>query len=446
MDFLGGIYLVAVALAGAVGRALLRGLPDSLRARLEAKVPPSLERGWIWLHAASVGELLLVAGLLGKLLETSRRIHITTGTQAGLELLKVRLSLWDDASGRLTGGGFPLDDPRGLESFFETPPGVFIALETEIWPNLFRELESRNVPICIVNGRLTKRTMESAFKPMLRRAASRMSLVAARDTESADRFRSLGAPNVVLGGNLKAELPPPPALHDGWETLKAGWRGAPVIVAGNMVEGEEELILTAWKQAGEKFPGLRLIIAPRKPGRFDAVARLLDNEGLSYKRASGAWPLDLSQWRETQILLLDTMGELASVYSLGQVALVGGGWRWHGGHNPLEPLRWGTPALIGPGYTNFEDLVLPLLEAGCLQVTDAQNIAENIQRLLSGADPNNWKPNPVKLPECFQGCLQKTWEYLIPFLNQDCGAGRKTSNTPQDNRRQATGRQGFFHT
>jgi len=418
MGILDGMYLAGIGLAGSIGRALCRGLPDTLRVRLEARAPASLETGWIWLHAVSVGELLLLSGLLYKLRETGRCIHITTGTQAGLELLKSRLSTWDDGSGRVTGGGFPLDDLEGLKSFFEVPPGVFIALETEIWPNLFKELELRNIPRCIVNGRLTGRTTESRFMPWLRSAASRLSLVVARDLESADRFRSLGAPNVVLGGNLKAELPPPPELHDGWKTLQVGWKGAPILVAGNTVDGEESLILAAWKQAKDCFHDLRLIIAPRQPKRFDLVAGLLSEEGILYKRATGAWPVDSQPWRDTQILLMDTMGELASVYGIGHVALVGGGWCWNGGHNPLEPLLWGVPTLIGPGYANFEDLVQPLLEAECLRVVNAQDIADNIQRVLSQVDLKGQRAKAIKLPESLQGCLQRTWDSLIPFCSK----------------------------
>jgi 3-deoxy-D-manno-octulosonic-acid transferase len=416
VDILGGAYLATVSLAGSFGRALSKGLPDSFKARLEARAPFSLKPGWVWLHAVSVGELLLASGLIKKLREAGRQTHITTGTQAGMELLKARLPDWGGGSGQLTGGGFPLDDMRGLKSFFETPPGLFIALETEIWPNLFKELQSRSIPICVVNGRLTARTLDSRFKPWLRRAASRLSLVAARDPESAGRFTMLGAPNVVLGGNLKADMPPPPRLHDGWKKLQAGWTGAPVIVAGNTVSGEEDLILAAWKHAREKFPSLRLIIAPRQPKRFDSAAKLLSGEGVVYQRASGAWDLETSQWDNVQALLLDTMGELASVYSLGNVALVGGGWCWHGGHNPIEPLYWGVPTLIGSGYANFEDLVEPLLEAGCLQAVIAEALGGQILSLLAQIDPAGQRADAIKIPESLQGCLQRTWGYLEPYL------------------------------
>ncbi|MDR2697567.1 MAG: hypothetical protein LBB40_03730, partial [Holophagales bacterium] len=336
MDFLDGMYLAGISVAASIGKALSKGLSDSARVRLEARTPFALKHGWIWLHAVSVGELVLATGLLNKLREAGHQLHITTGTQAGFELMKKRLPVWENGSGRVTGGGFPLDDRRGLESFFEIPPSAFIALETELWPNLFLELESRNIPRCIVNGRLTARSVDSKFRPWLRRAASRLSLVVSRDPESADRFRLLGAPNVVVGGNLKADLPPPPKLHDGWKTLKTGWHGAPILVAGNTVDGEEALLLAAWEQAKESFPELRMIVAPRQQKRFDLVARLLNDKKIAYKKASSSRSVSLDQWRETQVLLLDTIGELASVYSFGHIALVGGGWLWYGGHNPIE--------------------------------------------------------------------------------------------------------------
>lgn len=413
MDMLSWIYFICVGLAGSMARAISKVLPGALRIRLEAQPPPNIHHGWIWLHAVSVGELILAAGLVGKLLENGYRVHVTTGTQSGLELLKKRLAKWDDGSGRITGGGFPLDDPAGLKSFFESPPGAFIALETELWPNLLLELESRNIPACIVNGRLTARTMNSLFRPWLRNAAMHLSIVAARDTESAKNFCLMGVQNVVLGGNLKADLQAPPPLHDGWAVLRAGWSGHPIIVAGNTVNGEEELVIDAWKQAKDVLGCLRLIIAPRQPMRFDVVARQLSDAGIAYHRATNPWPM-AGAWKDVHVLLLDTLGELASVYSLGQIALVGGGWRWHGGHNPMEPVYWGLPTLIGPSYTNFEDLVKPLMEAGCLDVVEETLLGENICRLLSQTDTT--QGGQRKIPEGLQGCLQRTWEHLEPYL------------------------------
>ena len=417
MNFLDGAYIAAVSVAGSIGRALGRCLPGALRSRLDAAAPSVAGRPWVWLHAVSVGELLLAGGILGKLREGGHRVHITTSTEAGLALLHDRLPLWGGGEGMLSGGAFPLDDPRGLEFFFESPPSLFIALETEIWPNLFRELEQRKVPICIINGRLTERSLGSSFKPWLRLAASRLSLVAARDSGSAARFSSLGAPNVELGGNLKADLPAPPPLHLGWGALLEGWQDGHVVIAGNTVEGEEELILVAWERAKEASPKLRLIIAPRQPRRFDSVANWLEKRGHTFRRATGGFSIGAAEWGKTQILLLDTMGELASAYSIGHVALVGGGWLWHGGHNPLEPLHWGVPTLIGPGYSNFEDIVQPLLEANCIQVVGSNEIIDAIKRHLTGLGPGSGATKQApRVPDCLGGCLQRTWGHLSPYL------------------------------
>jgi 3-deoxy-D-manno-octulosonic-acid transferase len=411
MDFYGASYLAAISAAAAAGRAIKKWLPNALRLRLEAEAPPRLPTGWVWVHAVSVGELMLAAGLLGKLKEKGCRAHVTTSTEAGAELLASRLPGWDGGSGCISGGCFPIDCWHGLKTFFSPPPGSFVSLETEIWPNLYRELDSRGIPICIVNGRLTARTAGSLFGPWLRRAAARLSLVAARDEESAKLFSAMGAPNVALGGNLKADAPPPPPLHGGWANLKAGWQGMPILVAGNTVEGEEEIIMDAFRQIRKRTPGLRAIVAPRQPKRFDAAAGIMGKAGVSYRRASAGWAEGADEWRQTDALLLDTIGELASAYGLGQVALVGGGWRWHGGHNPLEPLYWGVPTLIGPGCANFGDLVQPLLEAGCLEIARAENIAEAAQRLLAlGLEDR------PKIPEHLKGCMQRTWDCLEPFL------------------------------
>jgi len=425
MDILDAAYIAVSGLAGAVGRGLRRGLPQAVSVRLDAKAPPDPAPGWVWLHAVSVGELMLAAGLLGRLRDSGSRVHVTTGTPAGLGLLESRLPAWDTGTGRVTGGGFPFDDLAGLSGFLQTPPGAFVALETEIWPNLYMQLDARKIPICVVNGRLTEKTAGSAFRPFLRRAASRLSLVAARDPESAARFRALGAPNVVMCGNLKADLPPPAELHGEWETLRSAWRGSPVLVAGNTVEGEEEIVFAAWQSAKETHPDLRLVIAPRQPKRFGQVAAWLGTAGAKFRTASlalhGDAPGDVQDWRVANVLLLDTMGELASAYGLGHAAIVGGGWRFRGGHNPLEPLRWGVPAILGPHFSNFEDIVLPLLESspGALRVVEEGDLPGAIVALLAECGRDNKRghaASAIELPPQLQNALGKTWESLEPFL------------------------------
>lgn len=412
MDVLDLSYQTAVSLAGGAARACAKGLPDAWRQRLEAEAPDLPPGRWIWLHAVSVGELLLADGLVGRLREAGHRLHLSTGTPAGLDLLAKRLPGWDQGTGRVSGGAFPLDDPAGLEPFLRQPPGAFIALETELWPGLLQALEVRDIPRIVVNGRLTEKSLHRGG-PWLRRAASRLSLVAARDEASAEAFRNLGAPVVRFGGNLKSDLPPPRPLHSGWAALREAWARHPVVVAGNTVEGEEDLVLEAWEAARAGIPGLRLILAPRQPRRFGQAAECLARRDVAFRRASAGWP-DLLDWTSVDALLLDTLGELSAAYAEGTVALVAGGWRAPGGHNPMEPARAGAPALIGPGFANFEDLVPPLRDAGVLQVVAPQDLAPALARLLASAP---LRPSgTTRLPEALEGALDRTLGLLESWL------------------------------
>ena len=412
-------YIALVSLAATAARALRRGLPTGWRLRLEACAPDDLPPRWIWLHAVSVGELILAKGLVEKLLNARFRVHLTTGTPAGLAMLNERAALWDQGRGLLSGGVFPVDDPAGLRSFFRTPPGAFIALETELWPNLLRQLEARGIPRIIVNGRLTPRTSGRAGMggKWLRQAAERLTLVAARDPESAESFRSLGAANVALGGNLKADLPCPPPLNASWDALRLGWQGDAVIIAGSTLDGEESMVLKTWRELRSVYPSLRLVLAPRQPRRFQAVADFLTGQGCAFARASEPWPGDPRRWQKKEILLLDTLGDLPAAYGEGTLALVGGGWRGQGGHNPLEPVRWGIPTLIGPGYGNFEDLVGPLRSARRLEVVGESELMAAIRSVLESAPARGpgWDANAI-LPEGLSGALEKTWTLLQPFL------------------------------
>ena len=415
MDLVDSSYLAAVTLAGCFARAVVRGLPENWRLRLEASLPV-LRPGWIWVQAVSVGELMLAEGILGRLLAAGHRIHVTTGTAAGLDLLNKRLPGWDRGTGRITGGAFPLDDPRGLEPFLRCPPGAFISLETEIWPNLLAQLAVRGIPACIVNGRLTERSLGRG-RAWLARAAGRLSLVAARDEASVQAFRRLGAPQVVLGGNLKADLPAPRPLHAGWGPLREAWRRDPVLVAGNTLDTEEELVLGVWNQARAVHPGLRLVLVPRQPRRFQLVAELLESKGVRFRRASGAWPDGPEPWAETEVLLVDTLGELAAAYAEGTLALVGGGWAWEGGHNPLEPVSWGVPTLLGPGFANFEDLVAPLREAGLVRVVPAAELPSAVAAGLAGSPLRPAaQGQQVRFPASLTGALEKTWDLITRIL------------------------------
>ena len=411
MDLRDASYWGLSAVAGGVARALRRGLPQGWRLRLEARPPEGLPKGrWIWVHAVSVGELLVAEGLVLRLRDLGHRLHLSTGTLGGLDLLHRRLEAWDGGRGLVSGGGFPFDDPAGLRPWLEAEPALFLALETELWPGLMRALEVAGVPAALVNARLTEKTLRN---PLASAAARRFQVVAARDAESAEGFRALGAPSVALAGNLKADLPPPPPLHPGWERLAEGWAGHPILVAGNTLEGEEALILSTWQALRAAWPTLRLVMAPRQPKRFEAVAGLLEGQG--FRRASEPWPESAEAWGPVDILLADTLGELSRAYALGTVALVGGGWMGEGGHNPLEPLRWGVPTVLGPGFRNFEDLVAPLRDRARMKVVEAPELEGTVAAFLAEA-PLRASGEPDPALAALTGATDRTLALLGPLL------------------------------
>jgi 3-deoxy-D-manno-octulosonic-acid transferase len=413
MDLIDGSYLLVAGLVGALARAMRRGLPEGWRLRLEAEPAEDLPADrWIWIHAVSVGELLLADGLVKALRAEGHRLHLTTGTPAGLSLLRQRLPGWDGGTGRVSGGAFPFDDPEGLRPFFLHPPGLFLALETELWPNLLRELQARDIPRVIVNGRLTPRSIARGG-PWMGRAASRVSIVAARDDESAKAFSALGAEDVRVTGNLKADLPPPPAWSERWQALNRAWAGDPVLVVGNTVEGEEALVLEAWVAARRKVSNLRMILAPRQPKRFEEAAAML--EGQSFWRASGDWPSTEDACRAKDILLLDTLGELPRAWSMGTLAWVGGGWRSKGGHNPLESLRFGVPTWIGPGFDNFQDVVLGLKGSAKLSIRSEEELCEELIAFLTTA-PLRADGQPDPALASLLGATDRTLDVLRKVL------------------------------
>ena len=176
----------------------------------------------------------------------------------------------------------------------------------------------------------------------------------------------------------------------------------------------EGLVIDSWRMARARNPGLRLILAPRQPRRFDAVADLLADGGITFRRASSAdWP-GAAAWASVDVLLLDTLGDLSAAYAEGTVALVAGGWAAEGGHNPLEPVRVGVPTLVGPGYANFEDLVPPLREVGLLRVVAAPDLTLTLMEALAAAPLRSGGATP--LPEALTGTLDRTLGLVAPHL------------------------------
>eukprot|EP01035_Chromulina_nebulosa_P015616 gene15616-20701_t len=249
-------------------------------------------------------------------------------------------------------------------------------METEIWPNLQHEAAQAGVPMVLANARLSERSARKAERlaVLMRPAARALTLALAQGEEDARRLRGAGVPAVLVCGNLKYDLQPEPALL----ALGAAWRqslGRPVVVAANTREGEEAMLLAAWQareksreesrdEAGVKVGAPLLLIVPRHPQRFDAVAAEITARGFSLSRRSQWADLPPPGAAQADVWLGDTLGEMAAYYACADVALLGGSFQPLGGHNLIEAAASGCPILLGPSTFNFADAAEWALQAG----------------------------------------------------------------------------------
>ncbi|HEY3120493.1 MAG TPA: glycosyltransferase N-terminal domain-containing protein, partial [Vicinamibacteria bacterium] len=306
----------------------------TFRERL-GRLPP-LNRGGersIWVHAVSVGEVLAVRGLVESLRRRfpGRRVFLSTTTVTGNTVARQSVA---------TDGLFfaPFDWPGPVRRALEAvDPALLVLVETELWPNLIHEARRRGTRIALVNGRISPRSFPRyrRLRALLREVLEEVDLFLMQGEAHARRVREMGAPadRVRVLGNLKYDAPP---AGSGGEAggLIAAEAGRPVWVAGSTARGEETLVLEAFRRARERVPSLRLVLAPRHPERFEEAAALVAAAGFHGARRSR---LGAGGWREGDVLLLDTLGELAAAYAGATVVFVGGSLVAAGGHNVLEP-------------------------------------------------------------------------------------------------------------
>lgn len=237
-------------------------------------------------------------------------------------------------------------------------------METELWPELIHQAGVRGVPVAVVNARLSEGSFAGYRRVAgrLRSLLAPLALVLARTAADADRFAGLNIPKdrIVITGNVKYDLARDERALEWEEAIRRAAGGRPILVAGSTMEGEEAQVLDALAGLGADGATPLLILAPRHPERFDGVARLLSDRGLVFSRRSSgdALPTD------TDVFLIDTIGELARSYRLARVAFIGGSLVPTGGHNPLEPAVWGVPVLSGPHVHNFLEVYDEMTEAG----------------------------------------------------------------------------------
>jgi 3-deoxy-D-manno-octulosonic-acid transferase len=362
----------------------------------------SADRPLIWVHAVSVGEVLAVSRLV-KTLDAALPgylIAVSTTTRTGQVLARERFG-----SNRVF--YCPLDLPWAVRAYMNAlQPSLFILAETEFWPNLLSGCFRRNIPVAVVNARISDRSwpryrrMRSLWRPFL----SRLSRVLAQSQTDADRLKAIGClpERVTVAGNLKFDVR---AAHeaDATRLIKNLSPGLRLIVAGSTLDDEEAALLHAWPRLLQSDPRLAMVLAPRHPERFAAVASLLEKSGVAWVKRSdwrSAPEGSLKPLNPGQIVLLDTIGELASVYSLASAAFVGGSLVPAGGHNPLEPAQFGVPIVMGPHFANFRAITEDLLAHQALRITSVENLSAALIGLLQ--DPQAAKAMGARARQVFE--------------------------------------------
>ncbi|WP_421718295.1 lipid IV(A) 3-deoxy-D-manno-octulosonic acid transferase [Algiphilus sp.] len=339
----------------------------------------------VWVHAASLGEVVAARPLIDALVARHGEgsIWITTMTTSGSQAVR---DIWGQ---RVRHSYVPFDLPGMVRRFLHrVQPQVCLVLETELWPHLFAVLAQRRIPLFIANARLSPRSLRGydRIRGSIAKVLQQVTLVATQSEADALRFRSLGAPNVVCAGNIKFDLTPPVAALQRGRQWREALGSRPVWIAASTHDGEEAAVLAAHRDLLRWYPDARLVLVPRHPQRFEAVARALDRDGWRYARRSGF--SDAAEIpSDTPLLLGDSTGEMFAYLAMADVAFIGGSLVEVGGHNLLEPASIGLPVLFGPHMFHFVDARRLLVDAGGAQeVASAQDLAVDIAALFAEPD------------------------------------------------------------
>ncbi|MBV9180753.1 MAG: 3-deoxy-D-manno-octulosonic acid transferase, partial [Acidobacteria bacterium] len=337
-------------------------------------------RSEIWVHAVSVGEVLAVTKLIEALRKDfpDRSLVVSTTTDTGQTLAAGRF-------GQDQVFYFPLDFKFSTERWFAAlRPGLVVIAETELWPNFLRVAHRSGAAVVIVNARVSDRSYTGYRKAkwLLMRILENVTVFLAQSAEDAARLIEIGAARdrVRVAGNLKYDVSLPPTLPitERLRNASEAARAWPVVVCGSTVEGEETLLMNAFEKILAAFPSTLMLLAPRHPERFSSVARLLAQSGMRFWKRS--------QWDGSPIhggiLLIDSIGELASLYGLADLAFVGGSLVKRGGHNILEPAQHGVPIVVGPHTENFRQMVAQFARHDAVCVVRGNDLSATMLELL----------------------------------------------------------------
>jgi 3-deoxy-D-manno-octulosonic-acid transferase len=385
--------------------------------RVPARLHIAEAKPTVWIHAVSVGEVLAVSRLVAemRLRFPQDRIVVSTTTATGQKLAQ-------DKFGAQNVFYFPLDFAFAIRPYLRAlKPRLVVVAETEFWPNFLRLAKSSGAQIAVVNARISDRSWPRyrRWRPLLKRVLTQISLFLAQTEEDRKRLVDIGAPeeNVQVSGNLKFDVTPPSpppivaSLRAVFERKGAG----PVIIAGSTMEGEEPLLLRAFEIVRGSHPGAVMILAPRHPQRFQPVADLVASLNIPCWRRSLWGGEDLGG----SVLLLDSIGELAAIYSLGQLAFIGGSLVEHGGHNILEPAQYGVPIVVGSHYENFRDIVNLFRAADAVRIVGPAELPLVFAELLADESERTALGQRALETVCLQmGATRRTLDALEKLQSQ----------------------------
>ncbi len=333
---------------------------------------PAMQTGVVWIHAVSVGETNAAQPIIQHLLDQGQAVLVTNTTRTGQARVR---QLFAD---RVESVFLPVDTVGLMTQFFDQyQPKMIGLIETELWPNLIYLAAQRNIPTILLNARLSEKSAKgyAKFAGLTRPMLQQLSMIAAQDQATAERFIVLGAvaQNTIVTGSLKFDLQPPIQVLQQAAQLRHAWQlnQRQVIVAASTHDSEENQILNIFNALHQRHPQTCLIIVPRHPERFNRVAELIVEKGWPLARRSAGQAITA----DTAVYLADSMGELWMWYALADMAFVGGSLAATGGHNPLEPAQLAVPVVMGSHTFNFAQIVHSLVDAGGLiQVGDVSGV------------------------------------------------------------------------
>lgn len=398
-----------------LGWRLRRGKEDPARVS-ERRGIPSLQRppgALVWIHGASVGEVLSIVPVVEYIRSQGFNVLVTSGTVTAAEIVSRRMP-----TGTLH-QYIPLDAPQFVNAFLNHwQPDLALFAESEFWPNLLIETSARNIPLVLVNGRLSQRSFMrwKNAKRTARALLSGFDLCLTQDSGIAERLEQLGARRVRSTGNLKFDVLPPPANEFDLQEMKRTIHNRPLFLAASTHRGEDEDVIEAHIEVMQKVPNLLTIIVPRHPERGGEIARLVQEYRLSPAMRSRNHLPD----RGTHIYVADTIGELGLFYRLAPIVFMGGSLIKHGGQNPIEPAKLGCAMLHGPYVHNFTDVYTALnRQRAAATVTDVHSLAASLMRLLD--DPALVETMAQAAHETvvpLSGAMNRTASALEPYLVQ----------------------------